>query len=73
MDDPNGWRHSKEGLMPQNPRLTRESTLSARSARRRVPKQPFELGYQLEGPLTAARSITCRMAYGKILLVGRSW
>jgi hypothetical protein len=40
------------------------------SARRRVPKQPFEIGYQPEGPLTAACSIACRTAYGKILLVG---
>src|ERR1700694_5901164 len=41
--------------------------------RRRVLKQPFEIGYQPEGPLMAARSIAYRMAYRKILLVGRSW
>jgi hypothetical protein len=30
MDDPNGCRHSKEGLMAQNPRLTRESPVPYR-------------------------------------------
>lgn len=51
-----------------NPR----ESLSARSARRRVLKQPFGIGYQPERPL-AVRSISCRIAYGKILPVGRSW
>jgi len=59
--------------MPQNPRLTRESPLSALSARRRVLKQPLDLDISLHGPLTAARTIACRMADGRILLVGRSW
>jgi len=35
-------------------------------------KQPFELDTSPEGPLTAARSIACTMAYRKILLVSRS-
>jgi hypothetical protein len=35
--------------MPQNPRLTRECPLSARSARRRVLKQPLDLDISLHG------------------------
>ena len=59
--------------MPQNPRLTRESPLSALSAGRHVLKQTLDLDISLHGLLTAARSIACRMTYCKILLVGRSW
>jgi hypothetical protein len=47
--------------------------LSARSARRRVPKQPFEIGNQAEEPVTTARSIACGTASGKILLIDGSW
>jgi len=42
---------------------------SGHGARRRALKQPAEIGYQTEVPLTATRSIISRMTYGKILLV----
>lgn len=54
-------------------RITCESPVSVRPARRRALKRPFGIGDQPERPLTAARSISCRIAYGNILLVDRSW
>jgi hypothetical protein len=59
------WKNDDLQVRPQNSRITRESPLRARSPRRRVLKQPFEIGYQPKGSLTAARSIACRMMYRK--------
>lgn len=66
MGDPNGYRHSKGQA---NPREYTECPIG-QTAR---PEAAVRFGYQHARPLTAARSIACRMAYGKILLVGRSW